>query len=160
MQLPHTTTPGQILSSSPRNLLCDQGTGSGTLVSPSWGENTDGLVVTGETVDAGLNENQTKLGVLILSVSLEMLTNSYGLLDQHVQVFWDLWGEAIGLENSENLVTSDNLNLCDTVRISENNTDLRGGCSLLCKFADLVDNLFRRSLQPCRRSPRVGDGGG
>ena len=38
--------------------LCDQGRGSGALVPPGGGEDTDGLVVAGETVDTGLDENE------------------------------------------------------------------------------------------------------
>jgi hypothetical protein len=38
--------------------LCDHGGGSGALVPPGRGEDTDGLVVTGETVDTGLDENE------------------------------------------------------------------------------------------------------
>jgi hypothetical protein len=59
--------------------LCDQGAGSGALVSPSWRKDTDGLVVAGQAVDTGLDENETELGVLVLSVSLEMLADSNGL---------------------------------------------------------------------------------
>jgi hypothetical protein len=42
-------------------------------------EDTDGLVVTGETVDSGLDEDETELGVLVLSVALKMLADSDGL---------------------------------------------------------------------------------
>lgn len=59
--------------------LCDHGAGSSGLVSPGWWEDTDGLVVTGETVDTGLDENETELGVLVLSVALKMLADSDGL---------------------------------------------------------------------------------
>lgn len=38
--------------------------------------------------------------------------------------------------------TSDNLDLSDTVGITEDNTDLGWGCALLGKLADLVDNLI------------------
>lgn len=38
--------------------LCDHGAGSGALVSPGRGEGADGLVVAGETVDTGLDENK------------------------------------------------------------------------------------------------------
>lgn len=61
------------------NFLCDHGAGSGALVSPGWWENTNSLVVTGETVDTGFNENQAELGVLVLAVTLEMLADSDGL---------------------------------------------------------------------------------
>jgi len=104
-------------------------------------------------VDTRLDENQSELGVLVLSISLKMLADSDGLLDQHVQVFWNLWGEAIGLEDSENLVTSNHLHLGDAVRISEDDTDLRWSSTLLRELADLVDDLLGGGLQPRRRSP-------
>ncbi len=59
--------------------LCDQGAGSGALVSPGWWEDTDGLVVTRETVDTRLDENETEFRVLVLSVALKMLADSHGL---------------------------------------------------------------------------------
>jgi len=94
MQIVHTPTPCQSNRDQYPH-LCDQSTGSGALVSPGWWEDTDGLVVAGETVDTGLDENKTEFGVLVLSVALKMLANRDSLLDQHVQVLWDLWGEAI-----------------------------------------------------------------
>lgn len=62
-------------------------------------------------MDTGLDENEAELGVLVFSVALKVLTDSDGLrtvsgcsklgsqedphlLDQHVQVLWNLWGEA------------------------------------------------------------------
>lgn len=59
--------------------LGDNGGGGGGLVSPGRGEYTDGLVVAGETVDTGLNENQAELGVLVLAVALEVLADGNGL---------------------------------------------------------------------------------
>ena len=59
--------------------LCNHGAGSSTLVSPGWGESTNSLVVTRQTVDTGLDENKAELGVLVLSVALKMLSDSDGL---------------------------------------------------------------------------------
>jgi hypothetical protein len=56
--------------------------------------------------------------------------------------------------------TSDNLDLSDTVRISEDDTDLGWSCALLRKFADLIDNLVGGSLEPRRRSAGVRNCGG
>jgi len=66
-------------------------------------------------VDAGLDENKAEFRVLVLPVALEMLADSDSLLDQHVQVLWDLWSEAIGLEDSQNLITGHNLDLGNTM---------------------------------------------
>ena len=38
--------------------LCDQGGGGSALVPPGGGQGTNGLVVAGETVDSGLDENE------------------------------------------------------------------------------------------------------
>jgi hypothetical protein len=38
--------------------LCDQGGGGSALVPPGGGKGTDGLVVAGETVNTGLDENE------------------------------------------------------------------------------------------------------
>lgn len=93
--------------------LCNESAGGGGLVSPGWWEGSDGLVVTGETVDTGLDKNQAELSIFVLAVTaLEMLAYGDGLrshlalverkrmrkcqtylLDQHVKIFWNLWGE-------------------------------------------------------------------
>lgn len=78
MQIVHTPTPYQSNRDQYPH-LCDQGAGSGTLVSPGWWQDTDGLVVPRQTVDTGLDENETELGVLVLSVALEMLADGDGL---------------------------------------------------------------------------------
>ncbi len=39
--------------------LCDKSGGSCALVSPGWGKGTNGLVVAGEAVNTGLDENET-----------------------------------------------------------------------------------------------------
>jgi hypothetical protein len=64
--------------------LCNQGACSGALVSPGWWEYSDGLVVSGQTVDAGLDENQAELGVLVLAVTLKVLADSDGLDDSRL----------------------------------------------------------------------------
>lgn len=53
--------------------------------------------------------------------------------------------------------TSNNLDLSDTVRVTENDADLRRGSTLLGHLADQVDNLLRSGLQPRRRSTGVGN---
>jgi hypothetical protein len=74
--------------------LSNQGAGSGALVSPSRRKDTNGLVVTGETVDTGLNENETELAILVLAVALKVLADGDSLLDEEVKVLRDLGGEA------------------------------------------------------------------
>ena len=59
--------------------LCDKGGGSGALVAPGGGQDTDGLVVTRQTVDTRLDENQAELAVLVLAVTLKVLADGDGL---------------------------------------------------------------------------------
>jgi len=42
--------------------------------------------------------------------------------------------------------------------VTENDTDLGWGGTLLCELADLIDDLLWGGLQPRRRSARVWDG--
>lgn len=59
--------------------LRDNGAGGSGLVLPGGREDTDGLVVAGQTVDTGLDENETELGVLVLAVALEVLADGDSL---------------------------------------------------------------------------------
>jgi len=104
--------------------LCDKSASSSALVSPGWWQNTDGLIVAGETVNTRFDENKTELRVLVLAVALKMLPDGDGLLDEHVQVFRNFRCKTGTLEDSKNLVTSDNANLSNSVRVTENNTNL------------------------------------
>ena len=63
--------------SKPR--LCDHGAGGRALVPPGRLQGADGLVVARQAVDAGLDENQAELGVLVLAVALEVLADGDGL---------------------------------------------------------------------------------
>ena len=58
---------------------CHKRARSRALVSPGWWQHTDGLVVSREAVDAGLDENEAELGVLVLAVALEVLADGDGL---------------------------------------------------------------------------------
>jgi hypothetical protein len=65
--------------------LCNNRAGSGALVLPGRRHDADGLVVSGETVDSGLDKDEAELGVLVLSIALEVLP--YGnSLETHVSV--------------------------------------------------------------------------
>ena len=62
--------------------LCHKRAGSRALISPGWWQHADRLVVPGEAVDAGLDENEAELGVLVLAVALEVLADGDGLNKQ------------------------------------------------------------------------------
>lgn len=56
--------------------------------------------------------------------------------------------------------TGDGADLGNSVGVTENDTNLRGGRALLGELADLLNDLLGGGLQPRRRVARVGDGGG
>lgn len=56
--------------------------------------------------------------------------------------------------------TSDNLDLGNTVGVTQDHTNLRGSSTLSGELADLLDDLVGGGLEPCGGSARVGDGGG
>ena len=56
--------------------------------------------------------------------------------------------------------TSDNLDLGNAVRVTEDDTNLRRSGTLSGELADLLDDLLGGGLQPRGDGARVGDGGG
>ena len=85
-------------------------------------------------MDSALNKNESELSVLVLSVSLQVLSDVDGLLNQVVEVLGDLRGQTILLQDSEDLIASDALDLRDTVVVSQNDTDLGGRGTLLANL--------------------------
>lgn len=99
-------------------------------------------------MDSRFDQNQSELSVLVLSVSFQVLSDGDSLLDQVVQVFWDLWSQTVGLQDSHDLVTSDDTGLGNTVSISQQDTDLRWGQTLSGVLGDLLNDSVRRRLVP------------
>ncbi len=93
-------------------------------------------------MDSALDEDEAEFAVLILSVSLQVLPNVHGLLDQVVEVLGDLRSETVLLQDSEDLVSGDSLNLRNTVVVSEDDTDLRGRGALLGELNNLFDQFI------------------
>lgn len=44
-------------------------------------------------MDSGLDQDQSELGVLVLAVALQVLSDGDGLLDKHVKILRDGWGK-------------------------------------------------------------------
>ena len=99
-------------------------------------------------MDSALDENESELAVLILSVSLQVLSNVDSLLDQVVEVLGDLGGETVFLEDSQNLGAGDTLNLGDAVGVTESDTDLGGAGSFLGQFDNLLNDVVTADLDP------------
>ena len=140
--------------------LVDQSRGRGRLVLPVRRQDGNGSVVSSQSVDSRLDQNQSELGVLVLSVSLQVLSDRDSLLDQEVQVLWDLWSQTVGFQDSQDLVTGDNLGLGDTVGISQKNTNLRRSQTLSGVLDNVLDNVTRGQLEPSWSVSRVWESGG
>merc|ERR1712061_826185 len=119
------------------------------------GENSLDLVVACQTTDTALNQDKTEFGIPVLAVPLQMLADGDGLLDQVVDIFRQVGGKSLRLEDPENLVSGDEANLCDTMGIPEDNTDLGRSQTFLCQFEDLFVDLFTGQFQPVGNSPAV-----
>lgn len=109
-------------------------------------------------MDTALDKNQAELGVLILTVAFQMLTHLNSLLDKHVQILRDFRGKTIGLEDTHNLLSGDRANLSDTVGVTEDDTNLGGGQTLLGELADVLLDVGGRDLAPTGGSAFVRAG--
>ncbi len=74
--------------------LSDQSRSGGRLVLPVGLQCLALLVVSGKAVNTTLNQNQAKLGVLVLAVLLQVLADVDGLLDEVVQILRELRSQA------------------------------------------------------------------
>ena len=99
-------------------------------------------------MDTGLDENESVLAVNVLAGSLEMLADGDGLLDEMVQILWELWGHSLGLEDTEDLVSGETADLSDSVGIPEDDSDLGWAKTLLSHLDDLVLDLLGGHLLP------------
>ena len=111
----------------------------------------------GQTVDPGLDENEPELGIPILAVPFEMLSDAHRLLDEVVNVLRDVGGEALALEDSKDLVPGDESHLGDTVAIPENHANLGRGQPLLGQLEDLLLDVVRGELQPVGNGAAIGE---
>jgi len=156
---PHPSIFGFLFIDSLRSSLGDQGIGGGGLVSPGGGKGLGLSVVAGNSVNTALHEDELVLLVLVLPELLEVLAHNHSLLDEVVEVLGDVGGETVGLQDAEHVLSSHCLDTGNAMGITEDNTNLRWGQTLLGELADMVDNLLRRGLQPRGGSPLVGEDG-
>ena len=118
------------------------------VVSPGGWESLSVTVVASESVDAGLDHNESELAGDILSELLQMLSDLEGLLDQVVEVFGDLGSESRLLQDSEDFAASDALDLGDAMAISESDADLRWGETLLGGRDNLINEVVGGNSDP------------
>ena len=99
-------------------------------------------------MDTGLDHNESELGGYVLSELLQMLSDLEGLLDEVVEVLGDFGGETRLLQDSEDFASRDALHLWDAVAISESDTDLRWGETLLRELDNLINEVVGRNSNP------------
>ena len=73
--------------------------------------NNGSQVLPGQSVDSALDKNEPELGILVLPVPLQMLPDADSLLDQVVAILGQLGSHALALQDSEDLVASDESDL-------------------------------------------------
>ena len=108
-------------------------------------------------MDPGLDENESELSILILAVPLQMLTDAHRLFDEVVNILRNVGGEALGLQDPEDLVAGDESHLGDTVAVPENDADLGRGQTLLGQLEDLLLDVVGGELQPVGDGAAVGE---
>ena len=92
-------------------------------------------------MDSALNKNQSELAVLILSISLQVLSDVDGFFDEVVKVLRNLRSKSVLLQDSEDLIACDSFDLRDSVVVPKNDSDLRGRSTLLGQFHNLFHQL-------------------
>ena len=91
--------------------------GSCGLVFPIWWQYTFLFVVSSQTVNSWFNQNQAEFGISILTITFEMFSDGDCLLNKVIDIFWQIRSQTLGLEDSQNFVTSDEPNLGNTMWI-------------------------------------------
>ena len=79
---------------------------------------------------------------IYLAITLQMFADTHGFLDQMVQILWQVWGQTLGFEHSQNLVAGYEADLGNSVRISQDDTNLRRSQTLFSQFVDLLFDII------------------
>jgi len=77
------------------------------------------------------NENQPKLGILVLSIALQVFAYINSFFDEAVKVFWQFGGHSIFLKQTQDLVPGNAPHLRNAILISQDNTNLTRRQALL-----------------------------
>mmetsp|Transcript_22689 Transcript_22689/g.58379 ORF Transcript_22689/g.58379 Transcript_22689/m.58379 type:complete len:293 (+) Transcript_22689:121-999(+) len=128
--------------------LSDERCSGGRLVLKRRGERLNALVVPSHPVDARLNQNEAELCIFVLAEALEVLAHRHRLLDEHVQILRDLWGEAILLEHAQDLAACQMRHLGDAMLVTQDHANRRRIEALARQLARLLNDLARVRLEP------------
>ena len=77
-----------------------------------------------------------------------MLTDLNSLLDEHVKILRDVRGKSVGLQKTNNLLSSDSLDLGNAIGVTKNDTNLGGSQTLLGQLAHMFLHICSRDLEP------------
>ena len=88
-------------------------------------------IVPCKSMDSAFYQNQSELSISVLSELLKMFSDIDGLFDEVVEIFGDFRGKSVLFEDSEDFVTSDSLDLRNSIVVSQEYTDLGRGGALL-----------------------------
>ena len=99
-------------------------------------------------MDPRLDHDKSELGISVLSELLQVLSDLKGLFDQMVEVLGDFGSQARLFQDSEDFASSDALHLWDAMAISESDTDLRRGETLLRELDNLINEVVGRNSNP------------
>jgi len=109
-------------------------------------------------VDSGFDQNQSKLGVHVLAVSLQVLAHGHGFLDQTVQIFRQSRRQTLTLQDAHDFGVGHRGHLRDAVVISQDDADLRRRHAFLRHLRDHVFDFIRGGFAPERRRSFERDG--
>ena len=97
--------------------LSHKGRGSCGFVLPVGSQYTFGSVITAQSMNPRFDQNETKLCISVLSVTLKMFSDRHGLLDKIIDIFWQIWCQTLGLQDTQYFVPCYKTDLSDTMRI-------------------------------------------
>lgn len=93
-------------------------------------------------MDTRFDQNQSEFGVFVLSVALQMLADGDSLLDQIVQIFWDVWSQAQSFQDPQDFVAADETHLSNTMRITKDDTCLQNETTRTHTHTEYEFNIF------------------
>ena len=99
-------------------------------------------------MDTGLNKNQVELAILVIAMLLKMLPDGHSLLDEVVEILRQSGGEAVDLQDAQDLGACHCLDLTDSVRVTQHHSDLSWAQTLLREFADGIAQFAWGGLEP------------
>ena len=99
-------------------------------------------------MDSAFDEDESELAVLVLSVPLQVLPDVDCLLNQVVEVFWELGAKSVLFEDPEDLGASDAGDLGYPVVVPQNDSNLGGGTALFSQPHNLFYEVVGGDLDP------------